>query len=62
MVNRVYGLASSTWDEEEIAVSTKILQSGRLTMGQEVREFEQLFAKYIGTKYVVMFNSGSSAI
>jgi CDP-6-deoxy-D-xylo-4-hexulose-3-dehydrase len=30
-------------------------------MGQEVREFEQVFAKYIGTKYAVMFNSGSSA-
>ena len=57
----MYGLASSTWDEEEIAVSTQILQSGKLTMGQEVREFEQVFAKYIGTKYAVMFNSGSSA-
>lgn len=57
----MYGLASSTWDEEEIAVSTKILQSGKLTMGQEVRDFEQIFAKYIGTKYAVMFNSGSSA-
>ena len=43
LVNRMYGLASSTWDEEEIAVSTKILQSGKLTMGQEVREFEDVF-------------------
>jgi CDP-6-deoxy-D-xylo-4-hexulose-3-dehydrase len=30
-------------------------------MGSEVKEFEKLFADYIGTKYAVMFNSGSSA-
>lgn len=57
----MYSLASSTWDAEEISVSTRILQSGSLTMGKEVREFEEMFAKYIGTKYAVMFNSGSSA-
>lgn len=57
----MYNLASSTWNEEEIATSIKVLQSGKLTMGQEVREFEEIFAQYIGTKYAVMFNSGSSA-
>ena len=57
----MYSLASSTWGNEEVSVSTNILQSGNLTMGKEVREFEEMFAKYIGTKYAVMFNSGSSA-
>ncbi len=30
-------------------------------MGKQVKEFEEQFATYIGTKYAVMFNSGSSA-
>jgi CDP-6-deoxy-D-xylo-4-hexulose-3-dehydrase len=57
----MYSLASSTWDNEEVEVASKLLASGNLTMGQEVAQFEKQFAKYIGTKYAVMFNSGSSA-
>lgn len=57
----MYSLASSTWDDEEVEVASKLLESGNLTMGPQVAEFEKQFAKYIGTKYAVMFNSGSSA-
>ena len=57
----MYSLASTTWDREEISIATKLLTSGELTMGKEVKGFEEHFAKYIGTKYAVMFNSGSSA-
>ena len=57
----MYPLASTTWDEEEISVATQLLSSGELTMGKQVKEFEEQFANYIGTKYAVMFNSGSSA-
>lgn len=57
----MYPLATSTWDDEEILVATSLLKSGELTMGQNVKEFEQQFAKFVGTKYAVMFNSGSSA-
>ena len=57
----MYSLASTTWDNEEVEVASKLLSSGKLTMGPEVVEFEKQFAKYIGTKYAVMFNSGSSA-
>jgi len=32
-----------------------------LTMGKKVLKFEEKFAKYIGTKYAIMVNSGSSA-
>ena len=55
----VYKLASSTWGSEELTVASNILASNSLTMGQHVEEFEKLFARYIGTKYAVMFNSGS---
>jgi CDP-6-deoxy-D-xylo-4-hexulose-3-dehydrase len=57
----MYSLASTTWDNEEVEAASKLLSSGNLTMGPEVAEFEKQFAKYIGTKYAVMFNSGSSA-
>ena len=33
----------------------------KTTMGNKVRKFENDFAKYIGTKYAIMVNSGSSA-
>jgi CDP-6-deoxy-D-xylo-4-hexulose-3-dehydrase len=57
----MYSLASTTWNTDEISVATKLLASGELTMGKEVKGFEEEFANYIGTKYAVMFNSGSSA-
>ena len=40
----------------------KILGSGYLTMSKNVFLFEKLFAKYIGTKYAVAVNSGTSAL
>jgi CDP-6-deoxy-D-xylo-4-hexulose-3-dehydrase len=61
MPDVIYPLASTTWDSEEVQAATKLLESNQLTMGAEVRKFEEDFAQYIGTKYAVMFNSGSSA-
>jgi CDP-6-deoxy-D-xylo-4-hexulose-3-dehydrase len=57
----VYKLASTTWDDEEIKIANELISSNKLTMGENVKEFEKKFATYIGTKYAVMFNSGSSA-
>jgi len=39
-----------------------ILESGQLTLGKYSREFEQKFAQYVGTKYAVSVNSGTSAL
>ena len=57
----MYKLASTTWDDEEIKIANELISSNNLTMGENVKEFEKKFATYIGTKYAVMFNSGSSA-
>ncbi len=57
----MYKLASTTWDDEEIKIANELISSNKLTMGENVKEFEKKFATYIGTKYAVMFNSGSSA-
>ena len=57
----MYKLASTTWDKEEIQIANELISSNNLTMGENVKDFEKKFATYIGTKYAVMFNSGSSA-
>jgi len=56
-----YGLASSSWGQEEIEAVRRTIESGRFTMGEEVSSFEQEFARYFGMRYGVMTNSGSSA-
>lgn len=56
-----YPLASSSWDHEEFEAIQRIVDSGMFTMGEHVRQFEQAFAEYTGSRYCVMVNSGSSA-
>ena len=40
----------------------EILESGQLTLGKYTKEFEEEFAKYVGVKYAVAVNSGTSAL
>ena len=54
-------LAISTWGEEERNALLKVIDSGNFTMGEKVSEFENSYAQYVGTKYAVACNSGSSA-
>ena len=56
-----YSLATSTWDEAEVDALQKVIDSNMFTMGPKVKEFEASFANYVGSKYCVMVNSGSSA-
>lgn len=39
-----------------------VLRSGNLSEGEGTREFEESWAKFIGTKYCVAVNSGTSAL
>lgn len=50
-----------SFDEREINSVLKILKSGWISSGKNVKKFENKFSKYIGTKYGVAVNSGSSA-
>ncbi len=54
-------LARDTWGEEEKRAALEVIASGRVTMGPKTREFEEAYARYVGTKYCVACNSGSSA-
>jgi len=60
-MNYKYPLATATWDNSEYDALKSVIDSGMFTMGPKVSEFEALFSKYVGTKYAVMVNSGSSA-
>ena len=56
-----YKLNYSQWGKQEISAINKVVKSGYLTMGKNVNVFEKQFARYLGRKYAVMVNSGSSA-
>jgi len=47
--------------KERIAIN-QVLDSGRISEGPKVREFEKAWAEYVGTKYAVALNSGTSAL
>lgn len=54
-------LATYTWDDSEIDAIKRLLIDKQLTMGDNVKEFEKKFAEFVGSKYALMVNSGSSA-
>ncbi|UAK24997.1 DegT/DnrJ/EryC1/StrS family aminotransferase [Sphingomonas nostoxanthinifaciens] len=57
----IYPLAASTWDDAELAAIREVIDGGVFTMGRRVAEFERAFADFVGSRYAVMSNSGSSA-
>ena len=56
-----YKLASSTWDDKEINAIQEVIESNLYSMGPKVEKFEKDFAQFVGSKYAIMCNSGSSA-
>lgn len=47
---------------KEIEIINKVLSTPFLSIGPKVKEFEKEVARYIGTKYAVAVNSGTSAL
>ena len=56
-----YKLASSTWDEKELNAIQSVIDKDMYTMGDSVKQFEEDFSKFLGTKYCIMTSSGSTA-
>ena len=54
-------LASLGLRQKDIDAAIKVLTSNKLTMGSNVKEFESMMASYLGVKFFIMVNSGSSA-
>ena len=56
-----YLLSPNSFSNEDIICGIEILLSKKITMAGLTKKFEHEFAKYIGSKYALMVNSGSSA-
>lgn len=57
-----YKLYAPTYGAEELKEITEVLRSGILTQGPKVAQFEEMFARYVGSKYAVAVNSCTSAL
>lgn len=56
-----FPLATSSWDQAEQDALQRVIASGQFSMGPEVARFETAFAAWVGARFAVMVNSGSSA-
>ena len=56
-----YPLIGEPFNSADIIAGAEVLLKGRLTMSEVTKKFEKQFAKYLGVKYALMVNSGSSA-
>lgn len=48
--------------DKEIDAVNRVLSSGKLSRGPQVEKFEEEFAKYVGKKYAIAVNSGTSGL
>ncbi|MFL2889649.1 MAG: aminotransferase class I/II-fold pyridoxal phosphate-dependent enzyme [Pelagibacteraceae bacterium] len=56
-----YPLVNEAFTTKDIVSGIKVLLKGKITMSKVTKKFENEFAKYLGVKYALMVNSGSSA-
>ena len=56
-----YSLSPNSFSDEDIIKGIEVLLTKKITMSSITKKFEKEFAKYIGSKYALMVNSGSSA-
>ena len=57
----IYPLLDQGLSAKDLNEGIKVLKSGRITMGKKTQNFENKFKKFLGSKYALMVNSGSSA-
>jgi CDP-6-deoxy-D-xylo-4-hexulose-3-dehydrase len=57
----IYPLLDNAFSDEDIFQGMQVLLTRRITMDKIVEKFEKKFAKFVGSKYALMVNSGSSA-
>jgi CDP-6-deoxy-D-xylo-4-hexulose-3-dehydrase len=54
-------LSVALYGAEEVNAALDCLLDQQVTMGRRVREFEERFAQFVGSRHAIMVNSGSSA-
>ena len=58
---KFYSLVGEPFSNEDIVAGVKTLLTRNITMSSITKKFENEFAKFVGVKYALMVNSGSSA-
>lgn len=61
MSDQIVRLHEPSFGEEEIQAATDQMRTTHVTMGKQVRDFENQCADYFGSSHSLMCNSGSSA-
>ena len=59
--NNSYKLLDNAFSSDDIFAGIKVLLSRQITMSKITEKFEKQFAKFVGAKFAIMVNSGSSA-
>jgi dTDP-4-amino-4,6-dideoxygalactose transaminase len=59
---QMISIARPVIEEDEIEAVTTVLKSGVLAQGKKVKEFEEKFAGFSGTRYAIAVNSGTAAL
>ena len=59
--NYDYPLLEKGFTKDDIIKGIEVLLSRKLTMSEITKKFEFAFSKFVGSKYALMVNSGSSA-
>jgi perosamine synthetase len=56
-------LFKTYWENDDVEAVSKVIKRGTYwAIGPEIEEFEKKIAEFIGTKYALTFNSGTSAL
>jgi CDP-6-deoxy-D-xylo-4-hexulose-3-dehydrase len=56
-----YKLLDNAFSSDDILAGSKVLLSRQITMSKITEKFEKEFAEFVGSRFAVMVNSGSSA-
>lgn len=62
MNNKIIPYGKHHVTQEDIDAVVEVLRSDFLTQGPKVKEFEEKFAEYIGSKYAVAVSNGTAAL
>ena len=63
MVNWKIPLFKTYWEDDDVEAVSKVIKRGTYwATGPEIEQFEKKIAAFVGTKYALSFNSGTSAL
>lgn len=60
-MNKIH-FSKLTFDEKEEQAVVDCMRSGWVVLGPKTKEFEDMFAEYVGAKYAVFVDSGTAAL